>query len=66
MIIVQAKMRCNHCERYQETEVELEPCAYVGGFKVNYVDSGPPQGWMRLGNGYVVCVKCLEIDKEPI
>lgn len=66
MLIISAKMRCDHCERYQETDVILDINYLTKRLDLKFA-SEPPQGWRRDYTGYVVCVKCQEeFERAPI
>ena len=67
MIIIPVKIKCDHCERFHEQDVELEYLSSTAvGTKVRYTKD-PPAGWIRGITGYVCCVRCQEpSERESI
>ena len=60
MIVIPVKIKCDHCERFHEQDVELEHLnSTVIETKIRYI-KGPPMGWVRRASGYVCCISCQE------
>ena len=65
MIIILVKIKCDHCERFHEQEVEIE-LRVTGWTTIRYLKE-PPMGWTRTITGYTVCVRCQEeYEREAI
>ncbi len=66
MIIIPVKIKCDHCERFHEQDVELQARSPVGMLCIRYLKE-PPMGWTRTNSGYTVCVRCQEeSERESI